>query len=359
MHMRTRSGTRPDIYTIGHSNRSLREFVALLTAHGIGQIIDVRTVPRSRHNPQFNEKRLALSLKKHNIRYVRLESLGGFRHAKKDSKNTGWRNLSFRGFADYMATEEFNEGLATLESLARKRRSAVMCAEALPWRCHRSLIADALTKRRWDVFTIMSPSNAPKHKLTPFLKVKNGVLTYPAEKQNTGMIRYRYKGAKLLFVGINPHHGSYARGIPFSNNKLFWYLLAHSGILPESRDELRDDNILRRVYRSRFGGGEGLGFVNMVDRPSHDVTELKPGEEIRGRSRLLRAIRNECPRVVCFIGKIAYEKFSGSKAFDFGWQANIGDSRVFVMHFPQHGPAAVRVRELRIAAKAARIPLYR
>jgi uncharacterized protein (DUF488 family) len=167
------------MYTIGHSNRSLQEFVSLLTAHGIRQVIDVRTVPKSRHNPQFNGKRLASSLKKHDLRYVRVELLGGFRHVKKDSKNTGWRNLSFRGYADYMGTEAFNEGLAMLESLGRKSTSVIMCAEALPWRCHRSLIADALTKRRWDVRNIMSASNAPKHTLTPFLRMRRGVLTYP------------------------------------------------------------------------------------------------------------------------------------------------------------------------------------
>ncbi len=172
------------------------------------------------------------------------------------------------------------------------------------------------------------------------------------------MIRYRYKGSRLLLVGINPHYGSYARGVPFSNNKLFWYLLSDAGILAESRDQLRDDSVLRRVYRSRFGNGKGLGFVNMVDRPSRDVTELKRGEEVRGRSRLLRIVRNERPEVICFVGKVSYEKFLRSKIFDFGWQANIGGSRVFVMHFPQHGPAIVRVRELRRVARAANMPLF-
>jgi len=173
------------------------------------------------------------------------------------------------------------------------------------------------------------------------------------------MIRYRYKGAKLLFVGINPHHGSYVRGIPFSNNKLFWYLLADSGILSESRDKLRDDSALRRVYHTRFGNSARLGFVNMVDRPSRDVTELKRGEELRGRARLRRIIKAGQPRVICFVGKISYEKFLGSKSFEFGWQADINGSRAFVMHFPQHGPAVVRVRELQIVAKAAGIPLFR
>lgn len=177
-----KKSVRPVIYTIGHSNRPFAEFTALLSAHGVAQVADVRTVPKSRHNPQFNEARLGSSLKKRNIRYERLERLGGFRHAKKDSKNTGWHNLSFRGYADYMATDDFSRGLAALEALARTRPTALMCAEALPWRCHRSLIADALVKRGWDVLDIMSPSSASAHRLTPFLRMRRGVLTYPPPK---------------------------------------------------------------------------------------------------------------------------------------------------------------------------------
>ena len=177
---------RRSIYTIGHSNRAITEFTALLKAHDIRQIVDVRTVPKSRHNPQFNEKRLGHSLRKKGIEYVRLEELGGFRHATKNSQNLGWHNLSFRGFADYMATPEFAEGLGDLEKLAGRRKTAIMCAEAVPWRCHRSLIGDALTKQKRDVFDIMSLKTVSKHCLTPFLRIKKGKLTYrelPAEEK--------------------------------------------------------------------------------------------------------------------------------------------------------------------------------
>ena len=170
---------RPRIYTVGHSNRPFPEFLALLAAHGVTQIADVRTVPRSQHNPQFNESRLARMLPKHGIAYERIELLGGWRRAKPDSKNLGWKNTSFRGYADYMATPEFKKGLAELERLARKQPTAVMCAEAVPWRCHRSLIADALLVGGWEVHDLMSATNAPKHKRTPFLRVRSGELTYP------------------------------------------------------------------------------------------------------------------------------------------------------------------------------------
>ncbi|MDE2213167.1 MAG: DUF488 domain-containing protein [Patescibacteria group bacterium] len=170
------------LFTVGHSTRTIKEFITLLKAHGVETVADIRTIPRSRHNPQFNENRLHNSLEKIEIKYVHLETLGGLRHTKKDSKNTGWRNASFRGYADYMATPEFTSGLQTLEKLAEKSTTAIMCAEALPWRCHRSLVGDALSKRGWSVYDIMSESNAPKHRTTPFLKVRAGVLIYPAPK---------------------------------------------------------------------------------------------------------------------------------------------------------------------------------
>ena len=151
----------------------------LLEIHKIEQIVDVRTIPKSGHNPQFAEVTLQKSLEKKGIAYSRLASLGGFRSVQKDSKNLGWRNLSFRGYADYLSTPEFAEGLSELETLAKRRRTAFMCAEAVPWRCHRSLIADALTVGGWEVFDILN-ENAPKpHRLTPFLIVVRGKLTYP------------------------------------------------------------------------------------------------------------------------------------------------------------------------------------
>ena len=169
------------IYTIGHSTRAIRAFVELLRAHGVEQLVDVRTIPRSRHNPQFNRPALARSLHAMKIRYRYLKPLGGLRHARPDSINLGWRNASFRGFADYMQTEDFAAGLARLEQLAIRRATAIMCAEAVPWRCHRSLIADALTVGRWRVRHIQSRRTARAHKRTSFLRVRSGMLRYPRE----------------------------------------------------------------------------------------------------------------------------------------------------------------------------------
>jgi uncharacterized protein (DUF488 family) len=154
--------------------------VELLKAHGIQQLVDVRTVPKSRHNPQFGNEALAASLEQAGIAYTHLEKLGGLRHASKASVNLGWQNSSFRGFADYMATPEFQAGLDELKALAQKKTVAIMCAEAVPWRCHRSLIADALTIQGWQVLHIQSRKTAHPHELTPFLKVQDGKLTYPA-----------------------------------------------------------------------------------------------------------------------------------------------------------------------------------
>ena len=133
-----------EILTIGHSTRPVEEFIDILTAHGVQLVADVRTIPRSRHNPQFNSDALATSLKAFGISYLHMSGLGGLRHAKKDSLNQGWENASFRGFADYMQTEEFEEGLRELVEAAKEGNTVIMCAEAVPWRCHRSLIADAL-----------------------------------------------------------------------------------------------------------------------------------------------------------------------------------------------------------------------
>jgi len=167
------------IYTIGHSTRTIDQFIGLLEAHSIQELVDVRTVPKSRHNPQFGSEALADSLRQAGIGYRQLGALGGLRHARKDSANTGWENASFRGFADYMATSEFQAGLEELEALAEQQVVATMCAEAVPWRCHRSLIADALTVRGWQVLHISSKKTAKPHELTPFLRVQDGTLTYP------------------------------------------------------------------------------------------------------------------------------------------------------------------------------------
>jgi uncharacterized protein (DUF488 family) len=176
-----KSRIRTAVYTIGHSTRTIGDFLALLEAHGIRKVVDVRTIPKSRHNPQFNQDELKKSLAEAGIGYRHLKALGGLRHAAKDSVNLGWRNLSFRGFADYMQTDEFDQGLAELEVLARKQPTAIMCAEGNPWRCHRSLIADALTKRKWQVFEISSRRTARPHTPTPFLRMRRGRLVYPTE----------------------------------------------------------------------------------------------------------------------------------------------------------------------------------
>jgi uncharacterized protein (DUF488 family) len=167
------------LYTIGHSTRTTRELVEMLRAHRVEQVVDVRTIPKSRHNPQFNRPALSRSLRAVKIGYRHLKALGGLRHPRPDSINRGWRNVSFRGFADHMGSEDFAIGLARLEQLAARRTTAIMCAEALPWQCHRSLIADALTVAGWRVLHIQSRRAARLHKRTPFLRVRSGRLLYP------------------------------------------------------------------------------------------------------------------------------------------------------------------------------------
>jgi acetate kinase len=171
----------PVVMTIGHSTHTLEEFVGLLQAHGATRVVDVRTLPRSRHNPHFNESSLSQSLKEAGVGYVHLPALGGLRHTKRDSPNGGWRNASFRGYADYMQTPEFAQGLEELIRLANEERIILMCAEAVPWRCHRSLIADALLIRGIHTEHIMSASHRQVHALTPFARVRGTAITYPAE----------------------------------------------------------------------------------------------------------------------------------------------------------------------------------
>lgn len=167
-------------FTIGHSTRPLPDFIEMLTAHQITTLIDVRTVPRSRHNPQFNRDTLPAALAAFEVAYLHAEGLGGFRPTGPDSPNKGWRNTSFRGYADYMQTPEFGENLRWLMGLVEQQRTALMCAEAVPWRCHRSMIADALTIRGMTVQEIVSPARSQLHKVTPFAKVKGWDITYPA-----------------------------------------------------------------------------------------------------------------------------------------------------------------------------------
>ena len=171
------------VLTIGHSTRTFEAFLRLLQSHGVEQVVDVRTIPRSRRNPQFNQETLPEALKAAGIGYEHLAGLGGLRHAHVGSANTGWQNASFRGFADYMQTPEFAAGLEALIALAKKKRIAVMCAEAVPWRCHRSLIADALTVRGIKVEHIMSNVRLQEHSLTPFAQVEGLRITYPPESE--------------------------------------------------------------------------------------------------------------------------------------------------------------------------------
>lgn len=171
----------PRVLTIGHSTHPIDEFIGMLRANGVELVADVRTIPKSRHNPQFGEDELRVSLPEAGIEYRRLEGLGGLRHTTKDSVNGAWRNASFRGYADYMQTAAFDDALAGLIELARSKTVAVMCAEAVPWRCHRSLIGDALLARGIKVDDIMSATSTKPHDMTRFAHVDGTRVTYPEE----------------------------------------------------------------------------------------------------------------------------------------------------------------------------------
>ena len=174
--------SRPwDVLTIGHSTRSLESFVALLKSAGATGVVDVRTVPRSRHNPKFNRDVLPATLATAQLAYIHIPGLGGLRRPVEDSVNGGWRNASFRGFADYMQTEAFAVALDELVAMAASTTPALMCAEAVPWRCHRSLIADALTVRGIRVEHVMSATRRNPHALTPWARLEGLQITYPPE----------------------------------------------------------------------------------------------------------------------------------------------------------------------------------
>lgn len=167
------------VFTIGHSTRSIDAFLAMLHGHGVLCLLDVRTVPKSRHNPQFARDALAPALRGSGIAYDHVPELGGLRRARPDSPNTGWRNTSFRGYADYMQTPEFAAAIGALVARTQRETVACMCAEAVPWRCHRSLIADALLVRGLDVADITGPATSRPHRLTPFARVTGTTVTYP------------------------------------------------------------------------------------------------------------------------------------------------------------------------------------
>ncbi len=167
------------IFTIGHSTRPVSEFVEIIQTYRIKKVVDIRTIPKSRHNPQFNQDALRETLKAVKIGYLHMKGLGGLRHSQRDSPNMAWRNASFRGFADYMQTREFEENIEKLIEAAEKRAIVIMCAEAVPWRCHRSLIGDALLVRGVQVRHVISAGSSRDHVLTPWAKVKGTKITYP------------------------------------------------------------------------------------------------------------------------------------------------------------------------------------
>ena len=184
------------LFTVGHSTHPIEEFLRILEAYGIRQLVDVRTIPRSKHNPQFNQENLAASLKGAGIVYRHMPGLGGLRKPRRDSINTGWRNASFRGYADYMQTSEFRENLGCLIGIASGTATAIMCAEAVPWRCHRSLIADALVARGVAVQEILSAAKVQPHTLTPFAKIDHAEVTYPGS--DVSNLRLQFDGPEAL-----------------------------------------------------------------------------------------------------------------------------------------------------------------
>jgi len=173
------------IYTIGHSTRTLNEFLDLLNVYSITLLVDVRTIPRSKHNPQFNKETLPVTLKSYGVKYIHMPEIGGLRHPKRDSVNIAWKNMGFRGYADYMQTKEFTDNLLKITALERENCLALMCAEALPWRCHRSLISDALVVRHVKVLHIISKDNTITHELTEFAHVEGNQITYPLFTKET------------------------------------------------------------------------------------------------------------------------------------------------------------------------------
>ena len=185
------------VFTIGHSTRAIEAFTRLLKAHGVQRVIDVRTIPRSRHNPQFNRDQLSPALHSARIHYRHMPGLGGLRHARRDSVNTGWRNVSFRGYADYMQTSAFEESLARCIELAKRERVVLMCAEGVPWRCHRSLIADALLVRGIEAREITSGIRTRRHTLTPWARVNGTQITYPAATAATNRVSGKATAPRL------------------------------------------------------------------------------------------------------------------------------------------------------------------
>lgn len=170
---------RKELFTFGYSNREISDFINILKLHSINLLIDVRKIPKSRNRPEFNKDALRKILKKNNIMYMHMKELGGLRKPIKDSVNPEWKNTNFRGFADYMQTEEFDSATKRLAKLASKNKTVIMCAEGNPFRCHRLLIADAMTVRKFTVFHISGSKSSSKHVVTKFAKIKGKEITYP------------------------------------------------------------------------------------------------------------------------------------------------------------------------------------
>jgi uncharacterized protein (DUF488 family) len=173
------------IFTIGHSTRPFESFLEILTNFKIELVCDVRTIPKSRYNPQFNTDILQASLEAQGIAYIHLKGLGGLRKTSANSINKGWNNSAFRGYADYMQTTEFSDSLQELINLAHKKVTVIMCAEIVPWRCHRSLIGDALLIRDFKVEDIISDKKSSPHKLTPWARVDRLTISYPENTSET------------------------------------------------------------------------------------------------------------------------------------------------------------------------------
>ena len=172
------------LYTIGHSTRPIEVFISLLRQHGIARLVDIRTIPKSRHNPQYQQDALESHLTKAGIEYVYQKELGGLRHHTNSTANDGWHNASFRNYADYMQTDEFDVGLQRLLTLSKDKTTAIMCAEAVPWRCHRSLVSDALVVRGVPVREIISDTSVRDHTLTQFAVVHGTTITYPKSPES-------------------------------------------------------------------------------------------------------------------------------------------------------------------------------
>jgi uncharacterized protein (DUF488 family) len=173
------------VFTIGHSTRTIEEFVELIKTYAVNLVVDVRTVPRSRHNPQFNKETLPNTLKPEGIKYIHMPEIGGLRRPKHDSVNLAWKNMGFRGYADYMQTKEFTDSLLKIIALARENHLVLLCAEALPWRCHRSLISDALLVRHVKVEHIISATSCLNHQLNDMAQVEGTKITYPLFTRET------------------------------------------------------------------------------------------------------------------------------------------------------------------------------